>query len=412
LRARTLEELLDAAVFFSSQPLPRGNRVAVLTNAGGLGVLCADACDGAGLELPDLSEETRQVLRRLAPVEASLGNPVDLLGSATAEAYELALPVLLADAGIDAVIALFVPPVIASVEDVSAAIARGSAGSEKPVLPVVMSAGGTAAGGYAYPESAARALGLAARRAAWLRRPAGEVPTLDGVDRGAARSVIDAALATADDRWLEPGQVRELLRAYGLPVVEERYAANPDEAVAAAAELGYPVVVKTAAAGVHKTESGGVQVDLRDEASVRKAVERIGGSVLVQPHVKGGVELLAGAIQDPVFGPLVAFGPGGVFAELFDSARLSLVPLTDIDAEELVSSGKAGLLVAGWRGAAPPDKTALTDVLHRLGRLADDHPEISELDLNPIIASEHGCVAVDARVRVRKTNGTQRLKTW
>ena len=412
LRARTLEELLDAAVFFSTQPLPRGNRVAVLTNAGGLGVLCADACDGAGLELPDLSEETRGVLRRLVPVEASLGNPVDLLGSATAESYELALPVLLADAGIDAVIALFVPPVVATVEDVSAAIARGSAGSEKPVLPVVMSAGAVAAGGYAYPESAARALGLAARRAAWLRRPAGEVPTLDRIDRAAARRLIDVALASADDRWLDPEDVRELLGAYGLPVVEERSATNRDEAIAAAGQLGYPVVVKTAAAGAHKTESGGVHVDLRDAASVSAAVDRIGGPVLVQPHVKGGVELLAGAIQDPVFGPLVAFGPGGVFAELFDSARLSLAPLTDVDAEELVSSGKAGRLVAGWRGAQPPDKAALTDVLHRLGRLAEDHPEISELDLNPIIASESGCVAVDARVRVRKANGAQRLKTW
>jgi len=413
LRARTLEELLDAAVFFSSQPLPRGNRVAVLTNAGGLGILCADACDGAGLELPALSEATRLVLRRLAPVEASLSNPVDLLGSATAESYELALPVLLADAGIDAVIALFVPPIVATAEDVVAAIGRGSAGSEKPVLPVVMSAGRTSAGGYAYPESAARALGLAARRAAWLRRPAGEVPTLDRIDRGAAKSIIDAALATEDDRWLEPAQVRELLSTYGLPLVQERYATNRDEALFAAGELGYPVVVKTAAAGgAHKTETGGVHVDLRDEASVSAAVERIGGPVLVQPHVNGGVELLAGAIQDPVFGPLVAFGPGGVFAELFGSARLALAPLSDVDAEELVSSGKAGRLVAGWRGAAPPDKAALIDVLHRLGRLAEDHPEISELDLNPIIASASGCVAVDARVRVRTASGGQLLKTW
>ena len=412
LRARTLEELLDAAVFFSSQPLPRGNRVAVLTNAGGLGILCADACDGAGLELPELSEATRALLRRLAPVEASLTNPVDLLGSATAEAYEAALPALLADPGIDAVIALFVPPVVATVEDVSAAIARASAGSEKPVLPVVMSSEGTAAGGYAYPESAARALGLAVRRAAWLRRPAGEVPTLDRVDRSAVTSLIDAALATADDLWLEPGQARELLSAYGLPLVEERYAASREEAAAAAKELGYPVVVKTAAAGAHKTESGGVHVDLRDEASVLAAVGRIGGPVIVQPHVKGGIELLAGVIQDPVFGPLVAFGPGGVFAELFGSARLALAPLSDVDAEELVASGKAGRLVAGWRGGAPADKAALTDVLHRLARLADDHPEISELDLNPIIASDSGCVAVDARVRLRKASGPQQLKTW
>ncbi len=187
IRARTLEELLDTAVLLSSQPLPAGNRVAVLTNAGGLGILCADACDAAGLELPPLAAETQEKLRLSTPVEASLSNPVDLLGSATAAAYEAALPALLADPGIDAVIALFVPPVVATADDVSAAIARASVGSDKPVLPVVMSADGTSGGGYAYPESAARALGLVARRAAWLRRPAGEIPQLDDIDRDAAR---------------------------------------------------------------------------------------------------------------------------------------------------------------------------------------------------------------------------------
>jgi acetyltransferase len=145
---------------------------------------------------------------------------------------------------------------------------------------------------------------------------------------------------------------------------------------------------------------------------VKAAVERIAGPVIVQPHVKGGVELLAGVIQDPVFGPLVAFGAGGVLAELIGSARLALAPLSDIDADELVSSGKAGRLVAGWRGAAPADKAALTDLLHRLARLAEDHPEIAELDLNPVIADEHGCVAVDARVRVRRPDSLQPPKTW
>ncbi len=412
LRARTLEELLDTAVLLSSQPLPRGNRVAVLTNAGGLGILCADACDGAGLELPELAAETQAALRGFVPVEASVTNPVDLLGSATADVYEAALPALLADPGIDAVIVLFVPPVVATADDVTAAIARGSAGSDKPVLPVVMSSEGTSVGGYAYPESAARALGLASRRAAWLRRPAGAVPVLDRLDRASARKVIEAALAKADDLWLDPEETRALLRAYGLPLVEERYAVSPDDAAAAAHELGYPVVVKTAAAGAHKTETGGVHVDLRDEVSVRKAAEQIDGPVIVQTYVQDGVELLAGVVQDPRFGPLVAFGPGGVLAELIGSARLALAPLSDVDAEELVTSGKAGLLVAGWRGAAPADKTALIDLVHRLAQLAEDHPELVELDLNPVLASESGCVAVDARVRVRKASGRQQPKTW
>jgi acetate---CoA ligase (ADP-forming) len=412
LRAPTLEELLDAAVLFSTQPLPLGNRVAVVTNAGGLGILCADACDGAGLELPPLADETRRALARVIPEEASVANPVDLLGSATAATYEAVLPALLADPGVDAVIALFVPPVVATAADVALAIARATIGSEKPVLPVVMSSDGAPPGCFAYPESAARALGLAARRASWLRRPAGVAPKLDGIDQAAASAIIANELASADDLWLESNGVRALLAAYGLPLVDERYAETPESAAVAATELGFPVVVKTAAAGVHKTETGGVHVDLRNAASVEKAAAQIGGPVVVQTHVEEGVELLAGAMQDPMFGPLVAFGPGGVLAELIGSTRLVLAPLTDVEADELVSSGKAGLLVAGWRGAPPADRAALADVLHRLARLVENHPEVAELDLNPVIAGPHGCVAVDARVRLRCSTSARPLKTW
>jgi acetate---CoA ligase (ADP-forming) len=412
LRARTLEELLDAAVLFSTQPLPRGNRVAVLTNAGGLGILCADACDSAGLTLPELSSETVAALRLVIPEEASVTNPVDVLGSATAATYKAVLPLILGDPGIDAMIALFVPPVVATAADVANEIARTAAGADKPVLSVVMSAEGAPEGSFAYPESAARALGLAARRAAWLRRPTGDVPELEDVDRPAAAALVSEALASSDDTWLEPAQARALLASYGLPLVDQVHAATPDEAVAAATEFGFPVVVKTAAAGVHKTETGGVRVDLRDEVSVRRAVDQIGGSVIVQPFVKAGVELLVGAIQDPVFGPLVAFGAGGVFAELIGSTRLALAPLTDVDADELISSGKAGMLVAGWRGAPPANRAAVADVLHRLARLAENHPEVAEVDLNPVLAGPGRCVAVDARVRLTRPHASRSSKTW
>jgi len=412
LRARTLEELLDAAVLFSSQPLPRGNRVAVLTNAGGLGILCADACDAAGLSLPQLAPETVAALARVMPAEASSSNPVDLLGSATPATYEAALPIVLADPGVDAVIVLFVPPVVATTADVAAAIGRASAGADKPVLPVVISADGSPAGSFTYPESAARALGLAARRAAWLRRPAAEAPLLDRIDQGAAAAIVARALAGVDDTWLEPADLRALLTAYGLPLVAERVAADADAAVAAARDIGFPVVVKTAAAGAHKTETGGVHVDLRNEASVRRACEAVNGPVLVQQYVTGGVELLAGAIQDPVFGPLVAFGPGGGYAELIGSTRFALAPLGEIDVEELISSGKAAKLVDGWRGAPPADRAAVADLIHRLGRLAEDFPELAELDLNPVLARPEGCVAVDARARLRRPAAATTAKTW
>jgi acetate---CoA ligase (ADP-forming) len=423
IRAATLEELVDTAALLSSQPLPRGRRVGVLTNAGGLGILCADACEAAGLELPELGEETKAALSDAVPADASLVNPVDLLGSATADTYERALPPLLADKRFDALIVLFVPPVVAGADEVAATIRDTVARlrPDKAVLAVVISAEGTppplreagaAVASFPYPESAAHALGLAATRAEWLRRPAGSVPAVDGVDAAAARRTVEAVLASSDEAWLEPAQVRALLDAYGVPLVPERLASDTKEAIRAAGELGLPAVVKTAAAGAHKTETGGVALDLRDEEQVRAAVERIGPPVIVQPYVRGGAELLAGVVQDPVFGPLVAFGPGGVLAELIGDAAFRVAPLTDVDAEELVHQGKAGRLVAGFRGAPAADEGALVDLLHRLSRLADDLPELAELDLNPVVALATGCVPVDARARIARPAARALLKGW
>jgi acetate---CoA ligase (ADP-forming) len=415
IRARALEELIDAAALFATQPLPAGGRVAVITNAGGLGILCADACEAAGLELPALSPETEAALRAVLPTEASVANPVDMLGSATGATYEQVVPIVLADQGVDSAIVLFVPPVVAGADEVAAAV--GPAGVDgKPVLTSLIAGGELpptpGLTNFPYPESAARALGLAAARAEWLRRPAGFVPPIDGVDPARGRAVIAAALAAGDDLWLRPDQLRALLQAYGIPVVPERIAATPDEAAAAAAELGFPAVVKSAEPGAHKTETGGIALGLETEDDVREAAGRIGPPVLVQPMLEGSAELLAGIVQDPVFGPLVAFGPGGVFAELIGQAEFRIAPLTDADARELVTGGKAGELVRGFRGKPAADENALTDLLHRLSRLGDDLNEVAELDLNPVIASPDGCVAVDARVRVHRTEAAPRTKTW
>jgi acyl-CoA synthetase (NDP forming) len=318
------------------------------------------------------------------------------------------------------VIALFVPTVGVDEEEVGAAISAAAATADgKPVLCAFLSAKGAPASlrsvapvpAFAYPEAAARALGRAAERGDWLRREAGTLPELE-VDREAAEAVVAEALEADGDGWLEPEQARRLLEAYGLPVVPERVVGSTDEAVAAAAELGFPVVVKSAAAGAHKTESGGVALNLADEAEVRTAAERIGAPLLVQPMIRGGAELLAGAVEDPVFGPLVAFGPGGVLAELIGQAQFRIAPLTDVDARELVRSGKAGRLVAGFRGAPPADEEALVDLLLRLSRLASDVAELAELDLNPVLALPDRCVAVDARVRIAKPTVQRRAKTW
>jgi acetate---CoA ligase (ADP-forming) len=412
LRAQTLEELLDVASLLATQPLPHGRRVGVLTNAGGLGILCADACEASGLELPPPSPETEAALRSVLPTEASVANPVDMLGSATAGDYERVVPMLLADPAFDAVIVLFVPPVTAGGNEVAQALDRALASNapEQPVLAALLGATDPSerAVRFDYPESAARALGRAAERAEWLRRPAGTLRPLDGVDRSTARAVVD----DAGEGWLDPTATRRLLSAYGIPLVSESVATSAADAVEAAETFGYPVVVKSAVAGAHKTETGGVAVDLRDQFAVRAACERIGTPVLVQPFVRDGVELLAGVVQDPVFGPLVGFGPGGVYAELIGAADFRIAPLTDVDATELVAQGKAGRLTAGFRGAPPADRAALEDLVQRLAALGDDLLDVAELDLNPVIAGPDGCVAVDARVRIARVTGEQRAKSW
>jgi acetyl coenzyme A synthetase (ADP forming)-like protein len=418
LRADSLEELLDLTSLLSSQPLPRGNRVAILTNAGGLGILCVDACEAAGLSLSELSSKTRERLGSILPAEASVSNPVDMLGSAVASTYAEALPLLLGDHTVDAVIVLFVPPVVAGADEVASAIVRAvekAGNTEKPVLACVISADGTPAqllsgvvAPFSFPESAARALGRAAERTEWLRRPQGRTPMFSDIDRRAARKVVE----DNSEGWLDPDLTRRLLSAYGLPLVSEWSVATVEEAVMAADQIGYPVVVKTAQAGVHKTESGGVAIDLRDSHAVREAAERIGAPLLIQPMVRSGVEVLVGAVQDPVFGPLIALGPGGTLAELIGDAAFRLTPLTDYDAQELVRTGKAGRLLAGFRGAAPADGEALEDLLLRVSQLAEDLPELAELDLNTVFAGPSGCVIVDARVRIGLAQPRETLKTW
>jgi acetate---CoA ligase (ADP-forming) len=422
IRAATLEELIDVAALLSSQTRLAGRSVGIMTNAGGLGILCADACEAAGLELPSLGDETVSALRSVLPAESSVANPVDMLGGATAQTYAAVLPHLLADSHVAAVVVLFVPAVSATAEEVAAAVADAASqvDGDKPVLAVIMSSEGIPqalrgsghVAAFAYPESAARALGRVADRAEWLRRPQGAVPTLGGIDHARAEKIVAGTLERSDDTWLDPATTRELLLAYGVPLVPERGATSVDEAVAAARELGFPAVVKTAAPGAHKTETGGIALELADDEAVAAAAQRIGTPVIVQPMLTGGAELLAGVVQDPVFGPLVAFGPGGVFAELIGEAAFRIAPLTDVDAEELVFGGKAGRLVAGFRGAPAADGPALVDLVHRLARLGEDFPAVAELDLNPVLALPDRCVAVDARLRLRKPDSVVRAKSW
>ena len=380
----------------------------------------ADACAAEGLELPEPSPATREALRLVLPAEASLENPIDVLGSATADTFAAVLPLLLADHAFDAVCVLFVRPIVATAADVVAAVdaAIEASGHDKPVVGVFLSAEtgveherATRVTRFGSPEAAARAIGVAARRASWLRQPVGVVPELDDIDRDAARAIAAAALADSDDVWLDARASRSLLEAYGVRLAPEALADTPDAAAHAAEVIGMPVVVKAATPGAHKTESGGVALDLRDGEAVRRAARRIGCPVLVQPMM-GGAELLVGATQDPTFGPLVAIGLGGIQAELIGAVSFALAPLTDSDAAALLAQGPLGRLAQGFRGRPPLAVASLEDLLHRLSALTVDLPEVAELDLNPIVVDDRGYYAIDRRVRLRRHTPRAQLKTW
>jgi acetate---CoA ligase (ADP-forming) len=441
LRTQTLEEMFEAAALLAHQPLPAGPRVGVLTNAGGPAILCADACEGAGLTLPPLAEATRRALAAILPPAASLLNPVDMIAGAGPLQYERALPLLLDDPQVDAVIVIHTPVQRADVPGVARAVRRAraaaKAGRDKPLLvcalpeaAALLSANGDgdpADGGeaeaipvYRFPESAARALSHAWIRAAWLRRPEGTLPELPGLDIARARAACRAVLARRGAVWMRPDEVAELLAAAGLPAPPLALCRNADEAVAAAQRLGFPVVLKLASDTiVHKSDVRGVHLGLLDAAAVRAAFGAVTASlatagksaellgVTVQPMVGGGVELMMGLTQDPTFGPLVAFGSGGTSLELFADVAFRITPLTDTDAAEMLEAPRSARLLDGWRGSPPLDKPALADMLQRVARLADLVPEIAELDLNPVAAFPRGrgAQALDARVLLREVPG-------
>jgi acyl-CoA synthetase (NDP forming) len=411
--ADNLGELINAAAFLACQAPPDGRRVAIVTNAGGAGVLAADACGDSGLSLALLAEPTRQRLAALLPAGAAIGNPVDTTAAISRDVFRSCLEAISADNGVDAVLSVTVPTAVADPSQ-----AAVTAAISKPLGAVVLDqaedvrlmprAGGAGAVPcYAYPEGAARALGHAAKYGGWLSRPQGCVPQLHGVRDEEARAVIAEFLGrNPEGGWLPAAAVDDVLRCYQIPRVSTVVAASEAEAVAAAADLTGPVVLKATAAGlVHKTEAGAVKLDLRGASDARAAYcdlvstfgEQLTG-VLVQPMVRGGVEI--GVAQEPVFGPLVVFGIGGVATDVLGDHAARLSPLTDSDAHELVRGVRAVALLQGYRGGPAANMAALEDVLLRVSRLADDLPEVAELDLNPVIAKAEGCLAADARIRV------------
>lgn len=411
IRTNTLEEMFDVAALLASQPVPAGHRVAIVTNAGGPGILAADACEANGLQVTPLQPETMEKLRAFLPASASVANPVDMIASASADHFRRTVEIVLADANVDSLITIFIPPIVTAASDVADAIRNASAGTRKPVLATFM---GAPSGlimapipTYIFPESAAVALARVTRYGEWLRKPHAEPPQLDTFNRDEVRRLVTAALA-AGGGWMEPAGAQALLEACGVTVARARSATSADQAVAAAAEVGYPVAVKALGATLlHKTDVGGVKLGLADESSVRAAFmalrqslgERLEG-VLVQHMLPAGVEMVVGGLNDPALGPVIMGGTGGVLVELFADTVFRMCPLTEADAQEMVNEMTGRALLRGHRGATPADEAAFRHALLAISQLLDACPEIHEMDVNPIIVAARGAAAVDLRIKI------------
>ena len=411
-------ELLDAAVLMASQPIPAGRVVAIVSNGGGAGVLAADACAEAGLAVATTTPGTRDRLREVLPPGSALVGPVDTTDAVSAEAFREALHLAAAQDNVDAVIALVVRRGPA---DLIPVLAGGRL--PVPVAAVVLGQpeairllpgpgpGGRSVPAYAYPEAAARALARAARYGSWRSRPAGTVPELADLRVADAQSIIDSFLARMPGGgWLSAGEADDLLRCYGIPMVEFRRVGDAEAAVGAAARLGGHVVIKAEVPGLlHKTDAGAVELDLHGADEVRAAVSRLQArfagrmsGVFVEPMITGGVETIVGVVQEPVFGPVVVFGLGGVATDVLGDHAARLAPLTGADADDLIHSIRAAPALLGRSGRPAADIGAVRDTLLRVSRLADDLPQVAELDLNPVIARPDGVIAVDARIHVTR----------
>ena len=413
IRTTTLEEMFDVAALLSHQPLPAGRRVAIVTNAGGPGILAADACEAHGLELASLSEASRLELCSFLPPSANVGNPVDMLASAPPEHYRRTLEIVLRDSSVDSVIVIFIPPLVTAAEPVAAAIRDVAAQAiGKPVLVVMMRAEGapqalSSLPSYAFPEAPAIALARAAAYADWRQKPAGVAPLFDDIDHEDVRRPIEAALKRGGG-WLTAEEVNELLASLKINHVPTRRAASVEEAVRVAESLGFPVALKAIGPTLlHKTERGAVTLDLTDAAAVRDSstalMRRLGDELeafSVQRMVPGGVEMLVGAVNDPLFGPVVVCGSGGVLAELLADSATRLHPVTRADAAGMIDELRGARLLRGFRGHPALDESALTDAILRVAALLSIAPEVQELDVNPLMVLDTGVCAVDARVRV------------
>ncbi len=420
IRADTLHELFDVATLVSKQPIPRGDRVVIVTNGGGPGIMCADACQARGVMVPELPDELKAEIEKFLPAAASVGNPVDLLATASADDYRRTLSVLLAapcrrrdhrdlrsaagDAGTD--VAAAIREVAESSDDVLiSTVFMTSAGppaelcSERVEVPA-----------FDFPEDAARAVALAARHGRWRARGEGAIWTPSDARPERAAAIISDELGRGGG-WLSPASAIAPLDCYALPLLETRVVTSPDEAVAAAVELGTPVALKANARGlVGKSAAGAVKLGLPDAAAILRAAAEIDANVdragyrpdglIVQKMSTGGIELIVGMVHDASFGPVPACGPGAKTTGVMNDIAVRITPVTDLDVREMLHSLQSFSMLEGDSDGPHHDLAAVEQLLMGVSALVEAHPEIAERDPNPVVASPDGALIVDAQVRV------------
>lgn len=430
IRVDVMEELFNVASLLSNQPLPRGKRLAIITNGGGPGIIAADAAVNNGLSLPIFSEEIAKTLKQVIKRDIEIGNPIDMTAGATAQEFEDVLKVLARDEGNDAVLSIFIPPIVVNTNDMEKAITRVAALFRRQNKPLIacflgqrgfkakLGTGNRYVPTYSFPEEAVVALAKTVDYADIRRKPRGKLPKYRHIKRLTAQNIIIRALRGSARRplWLKPQEINELLECYGIRFMNSWLARSPEEAATVAADTGFPVAIKLASSTItHKTDVGGVVLGLNTEGEVKQAYRDIEDKlanqgrikdmegVVVQKMIEGDIETIIGVTQDPSFGPLIMFGSGGIYAELINDVSFRLHPLTDLDAEELVHSVKLADLYKGYRGSPPADVAAIQELLLRLSIMVEDLPQIIELDFNPVkvLPQGEGYWILDARILIR-----------
>jgi acetyl coenzyme A synthetase (ADP forming)-like protein len=425
IRVDTIGEMFDVASLAVTQPVPSGGNVAIITNAGGAGILAADACEALGLHVPELSDETKKTLRSFLPHEASVENPVDMIASASSDDYARTIRTVTQDPNVDSIVVIFIPPTDLNPQTVGKVIldaAREIQAKNKriPILTTFMASHGvpsllvegeTKIPSFPFPETAAKALAHWTDYGKWLSTPEGKIVSFPDIKKEEALALVSRSLGKAEGGWLSPDDTKALLTYYGIQVVKSTVAKNANEVEQISKSFGCSVAIKGIAAGlVHKSDADAVKLNVTpgEEAvkaagEIKENLEKAGyvsTGFVVEPMVSGGIEMIVGVTRDPVFGSVILCGAGGVLVELLKDVSVRVAPLSDREAGEMVRSLKSFPLLNGYRGGPTYDIASVEEVILRVSSMVEDIPDIAELDINPLIVLPDGAVCVDARIRI------------